>query len=69
MAGYLVFARDDFERALQCTGEIEAPNDEVARQLAAGQAHVVKAVEVILVPREAAHWVVRPALEAESGAG
>jgi 1,2-phenylacetyl-CoA epoxidase PaaB subunit len=65
MAGYLVFARDDFEQALQCTGEIEAPDDETARQQADGASG---AVEKVLVPREAAHWVVRPAVGAESGA-
>lgn len=65
MAGYLVFARDDFEQALQCTGEIEAPDDETARQRANGASG---AVEVVLVPRERAHWVVRPAVGAESGA-
>lgn len=65
MSGYLVFARDDVEQALQCTGEIEAPDDETARQRAND---ACATVEMVLVPRERAHWVVRPAVGAESGA-
>lgn len=65
MREYLVFARDDFERELECVGELEAFDDETARERA--RAEHTGQVEMVLVPAEAAHWVVRPAARADSG--
>lgn len=63
MSTYLVFARDDFERTLECFGEIEAPDDETARTSALRQYESgghTPAIEMVLVPADAARWVVRP---------
>ncbi len=65
MPEYLVFARDDVERALEHVGEVEAVDDGAARETACGQ-HTTP-VEMILVPAEAVHWVMPPAVAAESG--
>lgn len=68
MSTYLVFSRDDFEKALECTGEIEAPDDGAARQQAEQDATAHDGlVEMVLVPADVAHWVVRSAAVAESG--
>lgn len=70
MSTYLVFSRDDFEKALECTGEIEAADDAAARQQATrqqGGRDSGDLVEMVLVPADVAHWVVRSAAVAESG--
>jgi hypothetical protein len=73
MSRYLIFSRDDFEKALECTGEVEAADDAAARQQAIqqpggqqqdGQAHDL--VEMVLVPADRATWVVGSAAGAES---
>lgn len=72
---YLVFARDDFERALECAGEVEAPDEETARESALRQRRERgggELVEMVLVPVAAAHWIVRPASDeqpARTGSG
>ncbi len=63
---YLVFARDDFEKALECVGDLEAPDDDAARTRA--RAQHPDPVEMVLAPAVAAHWVVRSAVESDSGA-
>lgn len=71
MSTYLIFSRDDFEKALECTGEIEAADDAAARQQATqqlGDGGTGELVEMVLVPADVAHWVVRSAAGAESGA-
>ncbi len=48
MPEYLVFARDDVDRALEHVGEVEAVDDGAAREIACGQ-HTTP-VEMVLVP-------------------
>lgn len=66
MADYLVFARRDLERALECVGEVTADSEARAREEAIGSHEGV--VEMVLVPRGSARWVVRANEEAGSGA-
>lgn len=65
MTKYLVFARDDAERALEHVGVVEAADDDAACKIARGQ-HTTP-VEMVLVPAEAVYWVMPPAVATGSG--
>ena len=56
MSRYLVFARTKYEEPLELQGDLEAPDDEAAREAAPDDERFI---EIQLVPDEAIRWVVR----------
>jgi 1,2-phenylacetyl-CoA epoxidase PaaB subunit len=56
MSRYLVFARERYDEPLELQGDLEAPDDEAAKQAAPDDARFI---EIQLVPDEAIRWVVQ----------
>ena len=56
MPAYLLFARDRYEEPLELQGDLEAPDDDAAREAAPDDP---KFIEIQLVPDEAIRWVVQ----------
>ena len=56
MSRYLVFARERYEEPLELQGDLEAPDDDAAREAAPDDP---KFIEIQLVPDEAIRWVVQ----------
>ena len=56
MSRYLVFARERYAEPLELQGELEAPDDDAAKQSAPDDARFI---EIQLVPDDEIRWVVR----------
>jgi hypothetical protein len=53
---YLVFARERYEEPLELRGDLEAADDDAAREAAPAD---TRFIEIQLVPDDAIRWVVR----------
>jgi hypothetical protein len=53
---YLVFARERYEEPLELHGDVEAADDDAAREAAPADERFI---EIQLVPDDAIRWVVR----------
>ena len=56
MSRYLVFARERYEEPLELQGDVEAADDDAAREAAPADERFI---EIQLVPDDAIRWVVR----------
>jgi len=56
MSRYLVFARERYEEPLELRGDVEAADDDAAREAAPADERFI---EIQLVPDDAIRWVVR----------
>ena len=56
MSRYLVFARERYEEPLELQCDLEAPDDDAAREAAPDDP---KLIEIQLVPDAAIRWVVQ----------
>lgn len=65
MDKYLVFARAEYDEPLEHRGEVEAPNDEEAAELARGR-HGGDWLEMVLVPVSKAYWAEKETEEGEA---
>ena len=56
MSRYLVFARAEYAEPLELQGDLEAPDDDAAKQAAPDDPRFI---EIQLVPDDEIRWVVR----------